>query len=112
MALKNKIKLSNNVQKIFSGTEVGVLFEEFTSQFKFLGENVLGLCDEVNKISEDLEAIKADVEVIQIDVRKNTDDIEIIKTSLGFIKDGLKKKVDYDDFAILEHRVALQKNHR
>mgnify|MGYP001597802554 CR=1 FL=1 len=54
MALKNKVKLSNKVQKIFSGTEVGVLIEEFISQVKFIAEDVFGLHNKVDKISDDL----------------------------------------------------------
>ena len=47
MALKNKVKLSNKVQKIFSGTEVGVLVEEFISQVKFIAEDVFGLHNKI-----------------------------------------------------------------
>jgi hypothetical protein len=34
-------------------------------------------------------------------------DIEVIKTDIEFIKHSLKRKVDIDEFAALERRVAL-----
>jgi chromosome segregation ATPase len=140
MALKNKVKLSRKVEKIFSGTEVGVLVEEFTSKVTLVAEQYLDIKKDTSSIKEDISSIKEDVEIIKIkvdkntddieaikinvskntddieaikiNVSKNTDDIEAIKTDVEFIKDGLKKKVDYDEFVVLERRVALLENRR
>lgn len=39
-------------------------------------------------------------------------DIEVIKADITFIKGGLKRKVDTEEFSILERRVALLEKHR
>ena len=39
-------------------------------------------------------------------------DITVIKSDIEFIKHGLKKKVDIDEFATLERRVAVLEKHR
>lgn len=39
-------------------------------------------------------------------------DIEVIKADISFIKGGLKRKVDADEFLVLERRVALLERHR
>ena len=39
-------------------------------------------------------------------------DVEIIKEDITFIKGGLKRKVDADEFSVLEKRVALLEKRR
>ena len=39
-------------------------------------------------------------------------DIEVIKEDITFIKGGLKRKVDVEEFLVLERRVALLEKHR
>ncbi|MDO8443429.1 MAG: hypothetical protein Q7S78_00290 [Candidatus Azambacteria bacterium] len=39
-------------------------------------------------------------------------DIEVIKADLAFIKGGLKRKIDVEEFSVLERRVALLERHR
>lgn len=39
-------------------------------------------------------------------------DVNIIKEDVEFIKGSLKKKVDVDEFAALERRVAILERHR
>ena len=43
------------------------------------------------------------------DIQKN---MEIMKTDIEFIKHGLKRKIDVEEFAALERRVALLEKHR
>ena len=43
------------------------------------------------------------------DIQKN---IEIIKTDIEFIKHGLKRKVDVEEFAALERRVSILEKRR
>ena len=43
------------------------------------------------------------------DISKN---MEIMKTDIEFIKHGLKRKIDVEEFAALERRVALLEKHR
>lgn len=39
-------------------------------------------------------------------------DVSLIKDDISFIKNSLKKKVDYDEFAALERRVLLLEKRR
>ena len=34
-------------------------------------------------------------------------DVEVVKTNVEFLKGGMKKKVDYDEFLALERRLSL-----
>lgn len=77
---------------------VGVIFEDFKSCLQLIAESVEGL----QKQLSDLRDM----------VARNAEDIEIIKMNLEFIKTGLKKKVDLDEFAALERRVALLEKRR
>ena len=98
MPTKTKPKLSPKVKRIFTGTEVGALVEDFTSQVKLVAEDISGLHDKVDRISRDLNAVKEDVEVIKMDIE--------------VIKHDLKNKISREEFAVLERRVALLESHR
>lgn len=77
---------------------VGVVFKDFKSGLQLIAESVADL-------QKQLAALR-DM------VAKNSEDIEIIKMDLEFIKTGLKKKVDIHEFAALERRVALLEKRR
>lgn len=98
MTAKNKLKLSRKVTRVFTGTEVGALVEDFTSQVKLVAEDVSGLHDKVDKMGNDIVLIKEDVEVIKMDIE--------------VIKHDLKNKIGRDEFAVLERRVALLESRR
>ena len=51
----------------------------------------------------DLKIMEKSVEVIQ-------EDIQVIKIGIEFIKQGFKKKVDVEEFAVLEKRVSILEN--
>jgi ribosomal protein S9 len=70
-----------------------VVAEDFKSQIKILAKTTGG-------IQEQLIAIREMV-------AKNTEDIEIIKMDIQFIKQELKHKVDRDEFEALEKRVLI-----
>jgi len=72
---------------------LGVAFKKQDSKLKLLAESV-------NGIQQQLKAIREMV-------AKNTEDIEIIKSDIQFIKQELKHKVDRDEFEALERRVML-----
>jgi len=72
---------------------LGVVSEDFQSQVKVLAKTIL-------EIQKQLIAIREMV-------AKNTDDIEIIKMDIQFIKQELKHKVDRDEFEALEKLVLL-----
>ena len=73
-----------------------MLSEDFDSKLKVLGDGVLGAQDQLKSIREM--------------VAKNTENIEIIKMDISFIKQALKQKVDIDEFEALEKRVILLEN--
>jgi len=70
-----------------------VLIEDFDSKIKVLGEGILGIQEQLNNIREM--------------VAKNTEDIEIIKMDISFIKNALKQKADKDELEALEKRVLF-----
>lgn len=59
-----------------------------------------------------VEDVRSSLKLIAEMVGKNTEDIDIMKTDLEFIKNGLKKKVDIDEFSALERRVAVLEKRR
>lgn len=78
----------------WSSTEVGTLIEDFTSQVKLVAE-------QTSRIPH-----------IEKKVDKMEEDMKILKMDMELVKYGFKKKVDVDEFATLEHRVALLENRR
>ena len=72
---------------------LGVLGEKFESQMKILAESVSGIQQQLIAIREM--------------VAKNTENIEIMKSDIQFIKKELKQKPDIDEFRSLEKRVML-----
>lgn len=72
---------------------LGVVAEDFKSNLKLIAESTTGL----QKQLRDLRDM----------VAKNTEDLEVIKMDIELIKGGLKRKVDLEEFEVLEKRVGL-----
>ncbi len=68
------------------------LAEDFHSQVKLIGEQYSSIKETLDYHTEMIGSMK--------------EDIGIMKTDMEFIKNSLKKKVDIDEFAILEKRVS------
>lgn len=66
--------------------------------FHHLGVLIEGVRDEVRTVAEMYGSMDKKIEIIQQDIE--------------FIKHGLKKKVDIDEFATLERRVTLLERRR
>ncbi|MDP3792459.1 MAG: hypothetical protein Q8Q89_01890 [bacterium] len=98
MSAKNKLKLSKEVRRVFTGTEVGVLVEDFTSKIDTIAE-------QYGDIKHNIKSIKEGVGIIK-------ESIEVIKMDIEVIKHDLKNKIGRDEFAVLERRVALLENRR
>ena len=78
-------------------TYLGAIAEDFSFNLKLIAESV-------SDLQKQLIAIR-DM------VARNTENIEIIKTDIEMMKYMLRKKVDIEEFAVLEKRVlALEKN--
>lgn len=72
---------------------VRILLEDIRSQFRVFGDG-----------QKDMQRQLKDIREM---VGKNTEDIEIIKSDIAFIKTELKKFVRVEEFSALEKRVAL-----
>ena len=53
------------------------------------------------------EDLGSNIETVAAQVGANAEALQIIKQHLEVIKNGLKQKVDLDEFAALENRVSL-----
>lgn len=85
---------------------IDTLAEDFHSQVKLIGE-------QYSSIKETLDAHTADIASIKETLSSHTEmivsmkeDIEITKVDVEFIKNSLKRKVDIEEFSVLEKRVA------
>jgi len=72
---------------------VRILLEDIRSKFRVFGEG-----------QKDIQKQLKDIREM---IAKNTEDIEIIKSDIAFIKTELKKFVRVEEFSTLGKRVAL-----
>lgn len=72
---------------------LGSLKEDFDSKVEAIGEQYFDIKKTLDSHTEIIVSTKEDIEIIKLDIE--------------FIKNELKKKVDWDEFAALEKRVAL-----
>lgn len=97
--------------------EIGALLEDFNSKFDLVAEQtaqIPDIKDKVDNLTEDMKVVKEDIFVMKNDMIEMKEDVfimkkdmVIVKTDLEFIKHALKKKVDVDEFAVLERRVTM-----
>lgn len=92
--------MKNNKVKIPVGLsrDVGIMIEHFDDKLDLVAEHISHIAKKVDRIEKVVDY--------------HTEAIEVIKTDIEFIKDGLKKKVDIDEFFALERRVALLESRR
>jgi hypothetical protein len=79
---------------------VSVLTEDFQTKVQVIGEQFSGLNNKIDIINDTLDS---HTEMIG----KLAEDMTIVKVNVEFLKGGLKKKVDYDEFLALERRLSL-----
>ncbi|PIP50928.1 hypothetical protein COX11_01430 [Candidatus Berkelbacteria bacterium CG23_combo_of_CG06-09_8_20_14_all_41_73] len=81
-----------------------VKFDELKRYFDVVREDFDGkvklIAEQYDSIIEKLDSHEARL----VSIEKN---IEIMKVDISFIKNGLKKKVDVEEFEALEKRVAI-----
>lgn len=111
--------MAKNKENSHKTSEVGAMLEhiddkvtliaeqyiDLKTQYKGLDQKIDNLSSQVNDLTDVVGSIKEDVEVVK-------EDVSVIKTDIEFIKHDLKKKVDRDEFAVLERRVALLESRR
>ena len=117
--IKTKVKLKTKLNKNSSDVNqqmlgLGVLIEN-------VNDNVQLIAEQYGDIKENISSLKKDVGEIKQTLKSHTEtlkshteiigklavDFTIVKEDIAFIKGGLKKKVDIDEFIALERRVVL-----
>jgi hypothetical protein len=81
----------------------GSLSEEFQGRVSAIGEQFAGLNQKIDRHHEENTVKFAQ---IYKQLHSSALTIQVIQEDLAIIKGGLKKKVDYDEFQLLAHRVA------
>lgn len=95
--VKNDKKIKTPVPVGLSD-QVGAMIEHFDEKLSLVAEHVSHIDKEVVGIKKTLDHHSESISIIQMDIE--------------FIKAGLKKKVDVEEFTALEHRVALLESRR
>jgi len=72
---------------------MGALSEDTQAKVSAVAEQLVGMKEILDSHTEMIGSTKEDVEVIKMDIE--------------FIKGGMKKKVDYDEFVALERRLSV-----
>jgi ppGpp synthetase/RelA/SpoT-type nucleotidyltranferase len=86
------------------GRYLGALSEEYQARVQALAEITLGLDKKMERgFGEMRTTLQSHAEMIG----GLATDMAIVKDNIEIIKNGLKKKTDYDEFALLEHRVSV-----
>ncbi len=86
---------------------LGVLKKNFDSKIQLIAESVSGIQAQLIAIRDMVVKNTEDIQMIKMDIEMMRADIEIIKTDIVVIKNGLKKKVDVEEFEVLERRVPI-----
>ena len=103
MATKSGKKKSFNISQEIQ--RLGVLMEHIDGKVSLVAE-------QRGDIQKDIGGIKRTEETHTEMIGKVMVDIEIIKEDIEFIKGGLKRKIDTEEFTALERRVALLEKRR
>lgn len=97
---------------------LGVMIESVGDDVKLVAEQYGDLSNNVRSIRKTVEShtemignLTVGLEVVKEDVSILKKDMAITKEDIEFIKNHLKKKVDVDEFAALERRVAVLERH-
>ena len=88
--------------------KVGLIAEQYGDIKKTLDGHTETLNSHTETLNSHTETLNSHTEMIG----KLVIDMEIVKNDVEFIKHGMKKKVDVDEFAALERRVALLEKRR
>lgn len=81
-------------------------------EIRGLGVIIEHIDDKVSLVAEQYGDIKKTLDNHTEMIGSMKMDIEVIKTDVAFIKGGLKRKVDIEEFSALERRVALLESRR
>lgn len=107
---KKKLSVSKDTPKEIR--HLGVLMESMNDKIMLVAEHTSGITSDVAAIKKTLEIHSRIFESHAEMIAVVATDVGIIKEDIEFIKHGLKKKVDVDEFIALERRVALLERKR
>ncbi len=93
--MKKELSKKNNNESQTSEIKryLGVLHEDYSSKLDLVVEQFGGINKKLDSHTEMTGRI--------------AEDVEIIKNDIEFLKGGMKKKVDYEEFQALEKRTSL-----
>ena len=105
-----QIKKSNTKEKKEAGIRdeirgLGVMIEHVDSNVGLIAEQYGDIKKTLDGHTEILDSHTEMIGSIKMD-------IEVIKEDITFIKGGLKRKIDAEEFSVLERRVALLEKRR
>lgn len=100
---KTKGKKETDIRGEIRG--LGVVIEHIDGKVSLVAEQYGDIKKDISGIEKTLDSHTAMFGSIKMD-------IEVIKADIAFIKGGLKKKVDAEEFSVLERRVALLEKRR
>ncbi|MEK7498875.1 MAG: hypothetical protein AAB611_03405 [Patescibacteria group bacterium] len=93
---------------------LGVFMEYVDSNVRLIAEQYGGIQNNLSELKTDVSTLKDDVIGIKGILNIHTEmigdlavNLEIVKSDVGFMKSSLKKKVDAEEFTMLEKRVAM-----
>ena len=89
---------------------IGSLKEDFDSRVETVGEGWQAVQEKVDATFDMVGEINVKVTELRLEIEKIKKDIEIVKSDISFIKNGLKQKVDREEFVVLEKRLILLEN--
>jgi len=92
----------------------GVILENIDSKFDLLVEGHKNLDKKIDRVEQNLGEFRQETDfkfkILTEITAKNSENIEIMKSDIEFIKNSFKKKVDLEEFEALEKRVILLEN--
>lgn len=109
---ETKLKTILKEQRKEFQTFIGALVEDFTVQVKLIAESISDIQRQLIILREMVAKNTRDIELMKVEIIAMKMDMEIIKSDIEIIKYSLKKKVDIDEFAILEKRVLMLEKSR
>lgn len=124
-----KVKYQNGKKPSDVHTEIrhlGVMIESVNDNVKLVAEqhgSIVGKLDShTNILNEHTKTLGTHTGILNEHTKKlNTHtemigtlaiDLSIVKQDVEFIKSSMKRKIDVEEFSMLEHRVALLEKHR
>ena len=84
-----------------------VVAEGLNDKISIIAEQYGGIKKTLDSHTEMIGSMAEDIEIIRIDLSDTKKDVEIIKTDIKLIKGDIKKKVDHEEFVVLERRVTF-----